>query len=45
MSSGITGPTTSPVAEGTFVLYVRLGRLETTPVLVVVRAPIPGLKP
>jgi len=45
LSSGITGPTMSPVAEGMFVLNMWLGRLEIIPVLVFVRAVTFGLDP
>ncbi|PHQ37630.1 potassium transporter Trk [Halorubrum persicum] len=45
LSSGITGPSMSPVAEGMFVLNMWIGRLEIIPVLVFVRAGIWGLNP
>jgi len=45
LSSGITGPTMSPLAEGMFVLNMWIGRLEIIPVLVFVRAGLYGLDP
>jgi trk system potassium uptake protein TrkH len=45
LSSGITGPSMHPVAEGMFVLNMWIGRLEIIPVLVFVRAAIFGLNP
>jgi len=45
LSSGITGPTMSPVAEAMFVLNMWIGRLEIIPVLVFVRAGLYGLDP
>lgn len=45
LSSGITGPSMSPVAEGMFVLSMWIGRLEIIPVLVFVRAGLYGLDP
>ena len=42
LSSGITGPTMAPAAEGMFVLNTWIGRLEIIPVLVFVRAAIAG---
>ncbi|WP_338739208.1 potassium transporter TrkG [Haloplanus salilacus] len=45
LSTGITGPTMSPVAEGMFVLNMWIGRLEIIPVLVFVRAVVYGLDP
>jgi trk system potassium uptake protein TrkH len=45
LSSGITGPTMSPLAEGMFILNMWIGRLEIIPVLVFVRAAIAGLNP
>jgi trk system potassium uptake protein TrkH len=45
LSSGITGPTMSPLAEGMFVLNMWVGRLEIIPVLVFFRAMIYGLNP
>ena len=45
LSSGITGPTMSPLAEGMFVLNMWIGRLEIVPVLVFVRAALYGLDP
>ncbi len=45
LSSGITGPTMSPLAEGMFVLNMWIGRLEIIPVLVFIRAALSGLNP
>jgi len=45
LSSGITGPSMSPLAEGMFVLNMWIGRLEIIPVLVFARAAIRGLNP
>jgi trk system potassium uptake protein TrkH len=45
LSSGITGPTMSPLAEGMFILNMWIGRLEIIPVLVFIRAAISGLNP
>ena len=45
LSSGITGPTMPPLAEGMFVLNMWVGRLEIIPVLVFFRAAISGLNP
>ena len=45
LSSGITGPTMSSLAEGMFVLNMWIGRLEIIPVLVFLRAAISGLDP
>ncbi|SEN05236.1 trk system potassium uptake protein TrkH [Halorientalis persicus] len=45
LSSGITGPSMHPVAEGMFVLNMWVGRLEIIPVLVFVRSAIYGLNP
>jgi trk system potassium uptake protein TrkH len=45
LSSGITGPTTSPVAEAMFVVDMWVGRLEIIPVLAFVRAGLYGLDP
>ncbi len=45
LSSGITGPTMSRLAEAMFVLNMWVGRLEIIPVLVFVRAAISGLDP
>jgi trk system potassium uptake protein TrkH len=45
LSSGITGPTMSPLAEAMFVLNMWVGRLEIIPVLVFVRAGLYGLDP
>jgi len=45
LSSGITGPNMSPVAEAMFLLNMWIGRLEIIPVLVFVRAAVWGLDP
>ncbi|AZH25934.1 potassium transporter TrkG [Haloplanus aerogenes] len=45
LSTGITGPGMSPIAEGMFVLNMWVGRLEIIPVLVFVRAGLYGLDP
>jgi trk system potassium uptake protein TrkH len=45
LSSGITGPTMSPIAEGMFFLNMWIGRLEIIPVLVFARSIIAGLDP
>jgi len=45
LSSGITGPSMSPLAEGMFVLNMWVGRLEIIPVLVFLRAAFYGLNP
>jgi trk system potassium uptake protein TrkH len=45
LSTGITGPAMSPIAEGMFVLNMWVGRLEIIPVLVFVRAGLYGLDP
>ena len=45
LSSGITGPSMSPLAEAMFVVNMWIGRLEIIPVLVFVRAGIWGLDP
>jgi trk system potassium uptake protein TrkH len=45
LSSGITGPSMSPVAEAMFTLNMWVGRLEIIPVLVFARAAISGLNP
>jgi trk system potassium uptake protein TrkH len=45
LSTGITGPTMSSLAEAMFVLNMWIGRLEIIPVLVFVRAAIRGLDP
>ncbi|WP_049982586.1 potassium transporter TrkG [Halorubrum sp. BV1] len=45
LSTGITGPSMSPLAEGMFVFNMWIGRLEIIPVLVFVRAGIWGLNP
>ena len=45
LSSGITGPSMSPVAEAMFLFNMWIGRLEIIPVLVFIRAGIWGLNP
>jgi trk system potassium uptake protein len=45
LSTGITGPTMSPVAEGMLVLNMWVGRLEIFPVLVFLRSALFGLEP
>ncbi|WP_299335441.1 potassium transporter TrkG [Haloplanus sp.] len=45
LSTGITGPTMSPVVEAMFVLNMWVGRLEIIPVLVFLRAGLYGLDP
>lgn len=45
LSTGITGPTMSPLAEGMFLLNMWVGRLEIIPVLVFARAVLYGLEP
>ena len=45
LSSGITGPSMSALAEGMFVLNMWVGRLEIIPVLVFLRAMLYGLDP
>jgi trk system potassium uptake protein TrkH len=45
LSSGITGPTMSPIAEAMFFFNMWIGRLEIIPVLVFVRSAIYGLNP
>ncbi|WP_458205956.1 TrkH family potassium uptake protein [Haladaptatus sp. NG-SE-30] len=45
LSTGITGPTMSPLAEGMFVLNMWVGRLEIIPVLVFFRSTLFGLNP
>jgi trk system potassium uptake protein TrkH len=45
LSSGVTGPTMSRLAEAMFVLNMWVGRLEIIPVLVFVRAGLWGLNP
>jgi len=45
LSSGITGPGMSPVAEAMFLLNMWIGRLEIIPVLVFARAAVSGLDP
>jgi trk system potassium uptake protein TrkH len=45
LSTGITGPTMSPLAELLFVLDMWVGRLEIIPVLVFARAALYGLNP
>jgi trk system potassium uptake protein TrkH len=45
LSSGITGPSMSPLAEAMFTVNMWVGRLEIIPVLVFARAAISGLNP
>lgn len=45
LSSGITGPGMSPLAEAMFTLNMWVGRLEIIPVLVFARAALSGLDP
>ena len=45
LSTGITGPGMSPLAEGMFVLNMWVGRLEIIPILVFLRATVYGLDP
>ncbi|MDY6817821.1 MAG: TrkH family potassium uptake protein [Halobacteriales archaeon] len=45
LSTGITGPSMSPLAESMLVLNMWIGRLEIIPVLVFVRAALYGLQP
>lgn len=45
LSTGITGPSMHPLAEGMFVLSMWIGRLEIIPVLVLSRALLYGLDP
>jgi trk system potassium uptake protein TrkH len=45
LSTGITGPGMSPLAEGMFTLNMWIGRLEIIPVLVFLRAAVYGLDP
>ncbi|NLV10172.1 potassium transporter TrkG [Halomicrobium sp. HM KBTZ05] len=45
LSSGITGPTMSPLAEAMFFLNMWIGRLEIIPVLVFARSIVAGLDP
>ncbi|WP_101296627.1 TrkH family potassium uptake protein [Halegenticoccus soli] len=45
LSTGITGPTMNPLAEGMFVLNMWIGRLEIIPVLVFLRSALYGLEP
>ncbi len=45
LSTGIVGPSMSPLAEGMFVLNMWIGRLEIIPVLVLTRALLYGLDP
>lgn len=44
LSSGITGPSMSPVAELLFIVQMWMGRLEIIPVLVLVRTVIAGVR-
>ncbi|MFC6988367.1 TrkH family potassium uptake protein [Haloplanus sp. GCM10025708] len=45
LSTGITGPTMSPLIEAMFVLNMWIGRLEIIPVLAFVRSMLYGLEP
>ena len=45
LSTGITGPSMSPLAEAMFLFNMWIGRLEIIPVLVFIRAGIWGLNP
>ncbi|MCG1003757.1 MULTISPECIES: potassium transporter TrkG [Halobacterium] len=45
LSTGITGPRMSPLAEAMFTLNMWVGRLEIIPVLVFARAALSGLNP
>ncbi|SFR44074.1 potassium transporter TrkG [Halorubrum sodomense] len=45
LSTGITGPSMPPLAEGMFLFNMWIGRLEIIPVLVFLRAGIWGLNP
>jgi trk system potassium uptake protein TrkH len=45
LSTGIVGPSMTPLAEGMFVLNMWIGRLEIIPVLVLTRALLYGLEP
>jgi trk system potassium uptake protein TrkH len=45
LSTGITGPTMHPLAEGMFLLNMWVGRLEIIPVLVFARGILYGLDP
>ncbi|WP_254535538.1 TrkH family potassium uptake protein [Halomarina litorea] len=45
LSTGITGPTMHPVAEGMFVLNMWVGRLEIIPILVFARSVLYGFDP
>ena len=45
LSTGITGPSMHPLAEGMFVLNMWVGRLEIIPVLVFARSLLYGLNP
>ncbi|WP_458188022.1 TrkH family potassium uptake protein [Haladaptatus sp. NG-WS-4] len=45
LSTGITGPSMSPLAEGMLVLNMWIGRLEIIPVLVFFRSMLFGLNP
>jgi len=45
LSTGITGPSMAPVAEGMFVLSMWVGRLEIIPILVFLRSLVRGLNP
>jgi trk system potassium uptake protein TrkH len=45
LSTGITGPGMSPLAEAMFVLNMWIGRLEIIPVLAFLRSAVAGLNP
>ena len=45
LSTGITGPSMHPLAEGMFILNMWIGRLEIIPVLVFARSLLYGLNP
>mgnify|MGYP006286006673 CR=1 FL=1 len=45
LSTGITGPSMSPVGEGMMILNMWIGRLEIIPVLVFLRSTLFGLEP
>ena len=45
LSTGITGPSTPPLAEAMFPLDTRVGRLEINPVFVLLRSLLFGMDP
>ncbi|EMA56129.1 TrkH family potassium uptake protein [Halococcus thailandensis] len=45
LSTGITGPSMNPIAEGMLVINMWIGRLEIIPILVFLRSLIYGLNP